>query len=180
MENQRIRLSKAMLKEALLKLLERKPIEKISIYELCATAQINRTTFYKYYGSQYDLLAEIEAELFAKLDEKLKDASASHAENLCRALEVLLSEENKWLALINNIPDREFLEKLFVLPTIQTILSREIPDSFTGAEREYVYLFFCQGGYAIIRSWLNRADREPCEKIAALITQLAERLTRGS
>ena len=58
MENQRIRLSKAMLKSALMRLLKEKPIEKISIYELCAAAQINRTTFYKYYGSQYELLAD--------------------------------------------------------------------------------------------------------------------------
>ena len=60
MENQRIRLSKAMLKNALMRLLKEKPIEKISIYELCAAAQINRTTFYKYYGSQYELLADTE------------------------------------------------------------------------------------------------------------------------
>ena len=34
MENQRIRLSKAMLKNALMGLLKEKPIEKISVYEL--------------------------------------------------------------------------------------------------------------------------------------------------
>ena len=46
MENQRVRLSKALLKEALVRLLETKPLDKITIYELCAEAQINRTTFY--------------------------------------------------------------------------------------------------------------------------------------
>ena len=64
MENQRIRLSKTMLKNALIELLKTKNIEKISIYELCGQAQINRTTFYKYYGSQYDLLADIENDVF--------------------------------------------------------------------------------------------------------------------
>ena len=58
MENQRIRLSKAMLKAGLLTLLKEKPLNQISIYELCAASQINRTTFYKYYGSQTDLLKE--------------------------------------------------------------------------------------------------------------------------
>ena len=47
MENQRIRLSKMLLKNALMKLLEEKPLEKITIYELCAEAQLNRVTFYK-------------------------------------------------------------------------------------------------------------------------------------
>ena len=60
MENQRVRLSKMLLKNALIKLLKEKPLEKITIYELCAEAQLNRVTFYKYYGSQYDLLTDIE------------------------------------------------------------------------------------------------------------------------
>ena len=40
MENQRIRLSKAMLKTGLLTLLKEKPLNQISIYELCAASQI--------------------------------------------------------------------------------------------------------------------------------------------
>jgi len=52
MENQRIRLSKAMLKNGLLKLLKEKSLNEITICELCAVSGINRTTFYKYYGSQ--------------------------------------------------------------------------------------------------------------------------------
>ena len=55
MENQRIRITKRMLREALIRLLGKKPIEKIRVQELCQEAQINRTTFYKYYGNQYDL-----------------------------------------------------------------------------------------------------------------------------
>ena len=67
MENQRIRLSKKLLKNALLELLREKRIDKISISELCSAAQINRTTFYKYYGNQYDLLAEMEQDFFRQL-----------------------------------------------------------------------------------------------------------------
>ena len=62
MENQRIRLSKTLLKNALVHLLQKKPLNKISVLEICETAQINRTTFYKYYGSQTDLLNEIESD----------------------------------------------------------------------------------------------------------------------
>ena len=73
MENQRIRLTKKMLKSALIKLLESKPIEKISVYELCAEAQINRTTFYKYYGSQHDLMADIQADFLTELENSLRE-----------------------------------------------------------------------------------------------------------
>ena len=66
MENQRDRLSKIMLKNALVELLETKPINKITVYELCRSAQINRSTFYKYYGEPHDILNEIVNELLEK------------------------------------------------------------------------------------------------------------------
>ena len=89
MENQRIRLSKTMLKNALIELLKTKNIEKITIYELCSTAQINRTTFYKYYGSQYDLLADIERELFNELETHLLTGGETEYDKLKYVLEFL-------------------------------------------------------------------------------------------
>ena len=39
-----------MLKDALLEMLERERIEKISVRTLCENANVNRSTFYKYYS----------------------------------------------------------------------------------------------------------------------------------
>ncbi|MFR8061046.1 MAG: TetR/AcrR family transcriptional regulator [Lancefieldella rimae] len=87
MENQRIRLSKTLLKNALVHLLQKKPLNKISVLEICETAQINRTTFYMYYGSQTDLLIEIVRYFLAQLEVSLalipnKSAVASVLANL--------------------------------------------------------------------------------------------------
>ena len=82
MENQRIRLSKTLLKNALVELLRVKRIDKISISELCEAAQINRTTFYKYYGSQYDLLSEMEQDFFQQLQQNFLDKNPEDMENL--------------------------------------------------------------------------------------------------
>ena len=70
-EDQRIRLSKQLLRNALLELLKEKHISKVSVREICERAQINRTTFYKYYGSQYELLEDIENMLIAQITEKI-------------------------------------------------------------------------------------------------------------
>ena len=56
MENQRVYLSKKLLENALINLLKQKSLYKISIRELCEVASINRSTFYKYFSSQFDLL----------------------------------------------------------------------------------------------------------------------------
>ncbi len=67
-ENLRVALTKRLLKDALTRLLLEKDIEKISISELCQTAGINRTTFYHHYGSQYDLLRELEQDMTADIE----------------------------------------------------------------------------------------------------------------
>lgn len=119
MENQRVRLSKMLLKNALIKLLKEKPLEKITIYELCAEAQLNRVTFYKYYGSQYDLLTDIENDCFRKLEEILSDNGSDGEDCLYRMLKALLDDEEHFKVLINSLPDKDFSTKLFDLPTIR-------------------------------------------------------------
>ena len=65
-DNQRTRLTKMLLKNSLIKLLYKKPIYQISVSELCSTAELNRSTFYKYYGNVQDLMKEIEDETLCR------------------------------------------------------------------------------------------------------------------
>ena len=58
-ENQRIALTKKLLQEGLLRLLETKSLDKISVTELCRESGINRATFYNHYNSPQELLTDI-------------------------------------------------------------------------------------------------------------------------
>ena len=55
----RTRVTKAMIRKAFTTILRNKPIQSISIKELCELAQINRSTFYLHYTDIYDLLNQI-------------------------------------------------------------------------------------------------------------------------
>ena len=176
MENQRIRLSKSLLKNALLELLNTKPISKITVYELCAKAEINRTTFYKYYGNPNDLLADIENDLFSALQEQLTHITIPDNQALRRILELLLAERDKMITIINAVSDKEFAEKLFTIPLVTQLLSSAIFEQYDGVQGEYVYLFFCHGCYAIVKKWLNDGCQEDTDTIAALIYQLARQI----
>ena len=61
-ENQRITVTKRMLREGLLRLLKTKNLDKIHINELCEESGINRATFYRHYKSPQDVLMELELE----------------------------------------------------------------------------------------------------------------------
>ena len=66
-ENRRVRMTKRLLQEALLELLEQKDLAGISVTALCDTADIHRSTFYKYYSDPTDLLREIEQDVLDRI-----------------------------------------------------------------------------------------------------------------
>lgn len=118
-----------MLKEALIQLLLEKPLEKITIIELCNQAQINRTTFYKHYGSQYDLLNDIESDIFAELEKHLL-ADGDEFENLIQILKYLERERRKCLVLVNLTPQQSFAERLFSLSAIHKSVKNKITENY--------------------------------------------------
>lgn len=59
-ENRRVRMTKRLLQDALMELLEEKPLEKITVTQVCQKADVNRSTFYAYYPDVGALLAELE------------------------------------------------------------------------------------------------------------------------
>ena len=58
MQSTDLRVVKTMkqIDHALLSCLSEEPFEKITVEQLCRAALINRSTFYKYYTSKYDLM----------------------------------------------------------------------------------------------------------------------------
>ena len=57
-EDIRIKRSKYELNAALYKLLKEKSFSKITVIDICETANINRMTFYNHYQDKYDLFNE--------------------------------------------------------------------------------------------------------------------------
>lgn len=174
MENQRIRLTKKMLKDALIKLLEHKPIEKISVYELCEQAQINRTTFYKYYGSQHDLMADIQADFLTELENSLRETNRPMS--LVMILTYIDTHKDTCIVLMNNALNDGFLEQILSLSLLTQQLEKQISPQYSDYEKDYVKQFVIFGAYAIIRRWMLSEQPEAPEMIAKLILELIEKI----
>ena len=53
----RKRYTQMVLKQSFLKLLKEKPVNRITVKEVCALAQLNRATFYAHYSDCFALMA---------------------------------------------------------------------------------------------------------------------------
>ena len=180
MENQRIRLTKTLLKDALITLLGEKSIDKITVQALCAQAQINRTTFYKYYGSQYDLLLEIENEFFGALERYLMNAGEMpEREGLTQIMEFLASNQDDYRVMLKSTVDQSFVDRLFALTTVRRLLDRALRNQFSQEMADYVYQFLCNGSYAVIRAWLNDGCKQQPAEMADLIYRIGSALQKA-
>ncbi len=157
-ENQRVALSKRMLKEGLMALLKKKNIREISINELCETAEINRTTFYRHYQTPHDVLIDIELD-FAKLaQEKPLPSTArsdikKHALYLCEFLD---KHRDTMKLFLQNSADNDvavIYQRYFDL----SLASRQLLYKGSPVSQEILQLrntFFAYGIYAVIRQWI--------------------------
>ena len=59
-ENRRVRMTKRLMKDALLELLAKNNLANISVTSVCETADVHRSTFYNYYTDPAHLLRDIE------------------------------------------------------------------------------------------------------------------------
>lgn len=177
-ENQRIRLSKKMLKESLISLLHNESIHKISVRDICADAQINRTTFYKYYGSQYELLTDMESDVLEKIENFLDENSGNIDDSLQQLVQIIVFiNENLDLCriLLNNNVDPEFPEKLFNLPSIRHHLVHLMTD-YDEEKLEYIFNFVVNGGFSMVKRWVNNEKRESPEEMATLLNTTIKKL----
>ena len=129
-ENQRVMLTKRLIQESLTELLKTEGIHKISVRALCEGAGINRSTFYRYYGSQYDVLTEMEEEVLQDVAYLLRqDPVSSDREKLEAICAYFERHMDSVRVLVGNNVDPEFPRKLFGMPLVrEMIFERMGPD----------------------------------------------------
>ena len=158
MENQRVYLTKKLLEKALIELLKTKSIYDISIRELCDVAMINRSTFYKHFSSQFELLNYMEDNLLERVSSYLKFPSNSVeaiTKNLVSVLKYLKENKDFSKLLLNNNVDKNFPNKFLSVPGITNAISSSVGPEIKEPIRAYYISFLVAGCFSVIKTRLN-------------------------
>ncbi|WP_165422953.1 TetR/AcrR family transcriptional regulator [Ktedonosporobacter rubrisoli] len=100
-EDRRVRRTRKLLWEALLKLLQERSLENISVTDICEEALLNRTTFYKHFENKYELFTygmKYDQELFEK--KLLRAATSEEGEQLSRQILETMAEHRHYYKLL--------------------------------------------------------------------------------
>lgn len=175
--NRRVRMTRAMVRDALLELLDEKPLSDVSVTELCARADINRTTFYKHYGNPDDVLRDVADELAegaaaaAQVDGGPLPLGGQVAA-ICRHLQGHPREARA--VLVHYGGDSDFVRGMMG----ERLASGQVrmPAYARNCDADTARLlgaFLANGIYSLVRCWmLDGVDKTP-EEIGALAEDIA-------
>ena len=176
-ENQRIALTKKLLQEGLLRLLEQKTLDKISVTELCRESGINRATFYNHYTSPQDLLCSIEASVTAELKVIIGNPQtyaevAQHTEAVC----AYFYENARTMLILNKChADEDINKTLYELNRNFQIfrMNSKFTNTLDQNGVHLVSVFFYSGCFKLLLEWLKNDLPLTPKEVADLMIRIA-------
>jgi AcrR family transcriptional regulator len=153
-----------------------RPIEKISVKDICEGADINRGTFYTHYKDPYDLLAQIENELFDEISVSVE--SSLKAESISGLLdEIFVSIQNNidlCRVLFSDYGDKVFVRRIMYIARDKSIAEwRKMLPSVSVEQLGRLYTFFASGCVAIVQDWFQNGMKESPQELSAFIEKLS-------
>lgn len=175
--DRRVRKTRAQLRQALVRLMQQKSIQDITVKELCAECDINRGTFYLHYTDVYQLLHSIEDELLEEFERVLDGLTAqtmltgaTPSPAMCRMFELLADNADICSVLLCHNGDMAFLEKT------KAIVRGRVLDEWGAMFRkdgrdtyDYAYSFIVSGCIGMLQCWLEKDMPISPREMAAMV-----------
>ncbi|MDF1495963.1 TetR-like C-terminal domain-containing protein [Caproiciproducens sp. CPB-2] len=174
--DRRVRKTKKELRQGLTQLLEEKSIKDITVRELSDLVDINRGTFYLHYKDVFDMVEQIEKEMFENFHSVLDRYPAESLNG--RPLPMIVDifrfvKENADMCkvLISSNGDILFINRLKDL--VRERCFRDWMELFGKSQNfEYYYSFIVSGCIGLLQKWLETGLKESSEHMASLAEQM--------
>ncbi len=174
MQNQKILLSKAILKNSLIKLLKERPLDKISVTLLCKTAGLNRSTFYAYYQDVQDLMDEMVDEFVEEIPILYQRMSDQEILEKVNKYTKFLEENRDAFFAVVKYGDME--EKFTVLWKEQQLEYYNRDFSMVNAKMQEHFTLLCtfivNGLTALYSDWLQNEKYISSDDVAQMILDI--------
>ncbi|WP_334331835.1 MULTISPECIES: TetR/AcrR family transcriptional regulator [unclassified Companilactobacillus] len=157
--NRRAQYTKNLIKETVLSLLQTKTIDTITVTEVCSEADINRTTFYRYFDDVYKCVDQIERDF-------LDELNFPEGISMIDGLTIVLTKFQKNPQLSNLVfveRKTKLLDKLFLDHP------HPIPQTATDAYQETYVMLGIQG---IMKRWVKTGMKESPEELTKIIVSI--------
>ncbi len=176
--NRRTLVTKRILRESLMELMQEKPISKISIKEICELSDMSRSTFYLHYQDQFDLLADIEKEILKNTEKSLGtlDGAFNTTEGIQTFLEYVKNNKETFGIMLCQPETEDFRKR--IIDQIENNVKKSVPEILDNSYAEYLFSFVMYGTLHVLRRWISNNYDTPTEDLAELIYHSCNNVAR--
>ena len=166
-ENRRVRMTKRLMKEALLELLEKNELINISVTAICKTADVHRSTFYDYYTDPADLLRDAEQDVLDRIPMPPPMTDPADQDRILEAstafFDYVKENEKTFRILFSESAGSSFSSRL-----VEFLCSGNIPVSADADETtaHFIRLYIANGTVGMMREWIHTGFQVDSRRIA--------------
>lgn len=177
-EDRRVKKTKKQLLLGLTNLMEKKNIKDITVRELADLVDINRGTFYLHYRSIYDMVDQIEDELFIDFNSLINKHAPNELKNtpflLLKDVFTFIANNAEMMSvLIGNNGNITFLNKIKKAGRAKSINNLiEMYGIDKKNKIEYYASFQVAACVALVEEWLEKGMKESPEEMALLAKKM--------
>ena len=178
-EDRRVRYTKQAIRDGFLRLLSEKPIEKISVTEICREADINRGTFYAHYSDPYELKRSLEDQLSEALARRLQESGLKRLTSLqtlrllrenrelCRVFAGPYGDHDAMLKVISKHADAYLEQEILTLGDVSDELA------------QCIKLLLVSSISTVVKYWLDTGMKAAPERVAYVLDTYCARGIQG-
>jgi len=178
-ENRRVRMTKRLLKDALLELMQKQDLISITVTAICEEADVHRSTFYNYYNDPADLLREIEQDFLNRIPTPPQILDKQNQK-------MLLAVTAEFFDYIQD--NKKMIRSLFIESSGNNFAARLVDHLCNGyvpvnkdadeLTANYTRLYIASGAVGILREWVNENCPVSSEKLAEMIYSISRRVSQ--
>ncbi len=171
----RVTLTKRLLKEGLLRMLQRETLSRISITELCEESGVNRATFYKHYESPAMILRDIARDYDGQMSgiyQAARNEGRAEEDRIEACMQFLLERKPELKILFS--PNAESCLSRFGLEIVNEKLARRrelLQERMQGdSDDHFLYaVATASAAFGLLQVWLTMdIEKSPRELVAIL------------
>lgn len=168
-ESRRVKMTKMLLKESLIDLMKEKSIHSISIKDVCDGADINRSTFYRHYNTQYELYDDIIQDIMNDMLEIFCNVSKEGFTTtlfLTRLFEYFESRRDLFLIVLSD-KGNIGVGETYIRMTAKFLDSETVSETAS-----YIINFISAGMTSFLWTWLNKEERRSAAETAEIMSSI--------
>lgn len=176
-DSRRVRMTKKLLKTSLIDLMKTTPLHSITIKDICDGADVNRSTFYRHYDTQFDLYDDVIDDIAKDIEVillKEQESIFDICNFLTKVLEYIEANRDTFLVVLSDKGSLSMGE------TFNRIIGKFLSADKTTELGTYIVQFVAAGMTSILWSWLNKTERRSAREVARLIYSLMRHGLRGA